>query len=198
MESKSRSKPNTLPIEIFERQRDWATWLKNNHKTSTGVWLQLAKKDTGVQSVSYDEAIEVALCFGWIDGQKKTHSEQYWLQKFTPRSDKSVWSKINKAKALALIKVGKMKPAGLKEVARAKQDGRWNAAYDSASKSVVPSDFQSALDGNTRAKKFFATLDSRNRYAVLFRIQTAKNPEIRAKKISQFVQMLERHEKVHP
>lgn len=160
--------------------------------------MQLAKKDAGVQSVSYDEAIEVALCFGWIDGQKKAHSEQYWLQKFTPRSIKSVWSKNNKEKALALIKAGKMKPAGLKEIERAKLDGRWNAAYDSASKSSVPSDFQLALDGNARAKKFFETLDSRNRYAVLFRIQTAKNAETRAKKISQFVQMLERHEKVHP
>ena len=198
MGSKPQYKTNILPIEFFERQRDWATWLKDNHKTSTGVWLQLAKQDAGVQSVSYDEAIEVALCFGWIDGQKKAHSEQYWLQKFTPRSIKSVWSKINKEKALALIKAGKMKPAGLKEIERAKLDGRWNAAYDSASKSSVPNDFQLALDGNMRARKFFGTLDSRNRYAVLFRIQTAKNSETRAKKISQFVQMLKRHEKVHP
>ena len=195
---KSQNKPTTLSIELFERQRDWATWLKDNHKISPGVWLQLAKKDAGVQSVSYDEAIEVALCFGWIDGQKKAHSEQYWLQKFTPRSIKSVWSKINEEKALALIKAGKMKPAGLKEIERAKLDGRWNAAYDSASKSSVPSDFQLTLDSNPRAKNFFGTLDSRNRYAVLFRIQTAKNAETRAKKISQFVQMLERHEKVHP
>lgn len=198
MGSKPENKTNILPIELFERQRDWAAWLKDNHKTSSGVWLQLAKKDAGVQSVSYDEAIEVALCFGWIDGQKKAHSERYWLQKFTPRSTKGVWSKINKEKALALIKAGKMKPAGLKEIERAKLDGRWNAAYDSASKSSVPSDLQLALDGNTRAKTFFATLDSRNRYAVLFRIQTANNSETRAKKISQFVQMLERHEKVHP
>lgn len=197
MGSKSQNNPNTLPMKLFERQRDWATWLKNNYDTSSGVWLQLAKKDAGVQSVSYDEAIEVALCFGWIDGQKKAHSEQYWLQKFTPRSAKSVWSKINKAKALALVEAGKMKPPGLKEIERAKHDGRWNAAYDSASKSTVPSDFQSALDGNTRAKNFFGTLDSRNRYAVLFRIQTAKNAETRAKKISQFVQMLERSEKIH-
>ena len=198
MGSKPQYKTNILPIEFFERQRDWATWLKDNHKTSTGVWLQLAKQDAGVQSVSYDEAIEVALCFGWIDGQKKAHSEQYWLQKFTPRSIKSVWSKINKEKALALIKAGKMKPAGLKEIERAKLDGRWNAAYDSASKSVVPSDFQSALDGNARAKEFFGTLDSRNRYAVVFRIQTAKTAATRAMRIFKFVQMLQRHEKVHP
>jgi uncharacterized protein YdeI (YjbR/CyaY-like superfamily) len=160
--------------------------------------LQLAKKNAGVESVSYDEAIEVALCFGWIDGQKKACSDQYWLQKFTPRSMKSVWSKINKEKALALIKAGKMRPAGLREIERAKLDGRWAAAYDSSGSSSVPSDFQAALDGNTRAKEFFETLDRRNRYAVLFRIQTAKNAETRAKKIAQFVQMLERHEKVHP
>ena len=186
-----------LPVLHFERQKDWANWLTENHESSLGVWLQLAKKDTEVHSVSYDEAIEVALCFGWIDGQKQTHSEQFWLQKFTRRSDKSVWSKINKDKALALIKTGKMKPAGLQEIERAKSDGRWDAAYDSASQATVPSDFQSALDGNTQAKNFFGTLDSRNRYAILFRIQTAKKAETRAKKIAQFVQMLERHEKVH-
>ncbi len=195
---KPQSKSSTiLPVLHLERQKDWASWLTDNHSSSLGVWLQLAKKGTDVQSVSYDEAIEVALCFGWIDGQKQTHSEQFWLQKFTRRSGKSVWSKINKDKALALIKTGKMKPAGLQEVERAKSDGRWDAAYDSASKATVPSDFQSALDGNTRAKNFFGTLDSRNRYAILFRIQTAKKAETRAKKIAQFVQMLERHEKVH-
>lgn len=195
-----KSQPNpsaTLPVHSFEQQKEWAAWLKGNHNTSLGVWLQLAKKNAGVQSVSYEEAIEVALCFGWIDGQKRAHSEQYWLQKFTPRSAKSVWSKINKEKALTLVKAGKMKPAGLKEIERARLDGRWDAAYDSASKSTVPSDFQLALDGNTSAKNFFGTLDSRNRYAVLFRIQTAKSAEARARKIVQFVQMLARHEKVH-
>ena len=151
-----------------------------------------------MSSVSYDEAIEIALCFGWIDGQKQAHSDQFWLQKFTRRSDKSVWSKINRDKALALIKAKKMKPAGLKEIERAKLDGRWDAAYDSSSKATVPDDFQSALDGNAQAKAFFGTLDSRNRYAVLFRIQTARKAETRAKRISQFVLMLERHEKVHP
>ncbi|MCL4368199.1 MAG: YdeI/OmpD-associated family protein [Actinobacteria bacterium] len=131
-------------------------------------------------------------------GEKQAYGEQFWLQKFTPRSDKSVWSKINKEKALALIKAGKMQPAGLEQIERAKSDGRWDAAYDSASKATVPLDLQSALDGNTRAKAFFGTLDSRNRYAVLFRIQTAKKAETRAKRISQFVQMLERHEKIYP
>jgi uncharacterized protein YdeI (YjbR/CyaY-like superfamily) len=193
-----RKSSAVLPVRAFECQRDWASWLKENHGKSPGVWLQIAKKDTDIESVSYEDAVEKALCFGWIDGQKKAHSEQYWLQKFTPRSATSVWSKINKAKALALIKVGKMKSAGLNEIERAKRDGRWDAAYDSAAKSAVPSDFQSALDGNVRAKKFFETLDSRNRYAVIFRIQTAKTAPTREKRISKFVQMLERHEKLHP
>ena len=195
---KPQSKSTTpLPIQHFERQKDWADWLNENHGSSLGLWLKIAKKSADLQSISYDEAIEVALCFGWIDGQKQAHDEQFWLQKFTRRSDKSVWSKINRDKALALIKVEKMKPAGLQEVERAKSDGRWDAAYDSASKATVSSDFQSALDRNTRAKDFFETLDSRNRYALLFRIQTAKKAETRAKKIAQFVQMLEQHEKVH-
>ncbi|MDO8653112.1 MAG: YdeI/OmpD-associated family protein [Undibacterium sp.] len=187
----------TLPVLHFEKQQDWANWLTENHSLSAGLWLQLAKKGAATQSVSYDEAIEVALCFGWIDGQKQARDEQFWLQKFTRRADKSVWSKINKDKALALIKAGKIKPAGLQEIERAKSDGRWDAAYDSASKATVPSDFRSALDSNRRAKDFFATLDSRNRYAILFRIQTAKKAETRAKKIAQFVQMLEQHEKVY-
>ncbi len=196
---KPRSKPSTiLPVLHFERREDWAGWLTKNHRSSLGVWLQLAKKGADLPSISYDEAVAEALCFGWIDGQKKTHSEQFWLQRFTRRSDKSLWSKINREKAMALIRTGKMKPAGLQEVERAKSDGRWDAAYDPASKAKVPSDFQSALDGNPRAKSFFGTLDSRNRYAVLFRIQTARKAETRAKKITRFVQMLERHEMVHP
>ena len=195
---KPRSKPSSiLPVLHFDRREDWAGWLTENHKSSLGVWLQLAKKGTDLASISYDQAVETALCFGWIDGQKKTHSEKFWLQKFTRRLDKSLWSKINRDKALALIRAGKMKPAGIREVKRAKSDGRWDAAYDSVSKAKVPNDLQSALDGNSRAKNFFGTLDSRNRYAILFRIQTAKKAETRAKKIAQFVQMLERHERVH-
>lgn len=193
-----RSSPTTLPTRLFKTGRDWASWLGANHGESPGVWLQLAKKVAGVQSVSYDEAIEVALCFGWIDGQKQAHDEQYWLQKFTPRSGKSAWSKINKAKALALIEAGKMEPAGLLEVERARKDGRWGAAYDSASTATVPDDFQAALDGNPRAREFFDSLDGRNRYAVLYRIQTVKMAATRERKIAQFVEMLARHEKVHP
>lgn len=196
--SSRRSAPTTLPTRLFKTRRDWASWLGANHGKSPGVWLQLAKKAAGVQSVSYDEAIEVALCFGWIDGQKQTHDEQYWLQKFTPRSGKSAWSKINKAKALALIEAGKMEPAGLLEVERARKDGRWGAAYDSARTATVPHDFQAALDGNQPAREFFDSLDGRNRYAVLYRIQTVKMAATRERKIAQFVEMLARHEKVHP
>lgn len=197
MKSQTKS-PAALPTHHFEQQQDWAAWLMENHNTSLGVWLKLAKNGANAQSVSYDDAVEIALCFGWIDGQKQACSEQFWLQKFTRRSDKSIWSKINKEKALALTKAGAMNPAGLKEIERAKMDGRWDAAYDSASKATVPGDLQSALDNNARAKDFFGTLDSRNRYAILFRLQTAKKAETRTKRISQFVQMLERHEKIHP
>jgi len=187
-----------LPILPFENQKDWGAWLDKNQATSSGIWLKLAKKASGIQSVTYDEALEVALCYGWIDGQKKSHDETSWLQKFTPRGSKSIWSKINTEKARRLIESGKMKPAGLKAVERAKQDGRWDAAYASQSKAVAPEDLQAELDRNTKAKAFFATLDSRNRYAILHRIHTAKKAETRAKRIEQFVRMLEKKEKIYP
>ncbi|MEN9308557.1 MAG: hypothetical protein RL173_2489 [Fibrobacterota bacterium] len=192
-------KPAPTPaVELFERPDHWAAWLSKHGESSPGVWLQLAKKGSGELSVTYGEALEVALCYGWIDGIKKTHSDKFWLQKFTRRTPTSVWSKVNKDKALELIEAGKMKPAGLQEVERAKSNGRWEAAYESASKASVPDDLQSALDGNAQAKSFFEALDRQNRYAILFRIQTVKKPETRAKKIVQFVQMLERNEKIYP
>jgi uncharacterized protein YdeI (YjbR/CyaY-like superfamily) len=193
-----RSTNTDLPILPFERQKDWAVWLENNNATSSGVWLKLAKKAAGVQSVTYDEALEAALCYGWIDGQKKSYDETSWLQKFTPRGPKSIWSKINTEKAQRLIESGKMKPAGLKAVEDARQDGRWDAAYASPSKAVVPDDLQAELDRNAKARAFFATLDSRNRYAILHRIHTAKKAETRAKRIEQFVRMLEKKEKIYP
>ena len=194
----SRDTAKELPILPFEDQSAWAAWLANNHATSRGVWLRLAKKATGTPSVSYAEALEVALCYGWIDGQKKGYDDAWWLQKFTPRGPKSIWSNINKQKAQALIDSGQMQPAGLAAIARAKQDGRWDAAYDSQSRMEVPSDLQAELDRNPAAKAFFATLNSTNRYAILFRIQTAKKPETRAKRIQQFIGMLERHELLYP
>ncbi len=194
----SRNNLTDLPVLFFERQKDWAIWLNKNHATSSGVWLRLAKKASGIKSVTYDEALEVALCYGWIDGQKKSHDETSWLQKFTPRGPKSIWSKINTEKSLRLIESGQMKPAGLKAVESAKQDGRWDAAYAPQSKAVVPSDLQAELDRNVKAKAFFATLDSRNRYAILHRIHTAKKAETRAKRIGQFIRMLEKKEKLYP
>jgi len=162
------------------------------------VWLRLAKKGAEGPTVSYAEAVESALCFGWIDGQKRAESEHYWLQRFTPRTAKSIWSRINRAKAEALVAAGQMRPAGLLEIDRAKGDGRWDAAYPSASNAVVPDDLQAALDANKKAKAFFATIDGRNRYAVLFRIQNSKKHETRAKKIAQFVEMLAKGERLHP
>jgi uncharacterized protein YdeI (YjbR/CyaY-like superfamily) len=173
-------------------------WLDKNHSKSPGIWMRLAKKASGSQSVSYSEALEVALCYGWIDGQKKSDGEAAWLQKFIPRAKKSGWSKVNRKKALALIEAGGMKPAGLQAIERAKADGSWDAAYDSPSTATVPNDLQAALDKNPRAKTFFATLDSQNRYAVLYRIQTVKKAETRSRKIQQFVEMLARSEKLHP
>ncbi|MFN8487534.1 MAG: YdeI/OmpD-associated family protein [Caldilineaceae bacterium] len=193
-----QGKSNNLPILLFENPQAWATWLAEHQATSPGVWLQIAKKGAGYTSVTYAEALEVALCYGWIDGQKRSHDETSFLQKFTPRSPKSIWSKINRKKAEALIQNGQMQPAGLAAIERAKQNGQWDAAYDSHSNATVPDDFQAALEQNAEAKAFFATLNSNNRYAILFRIQTAKKAETRAKRIEQFVQMLERHEKIYP
>ena len=182
----------------FASQAEWESWLGQNGGTSTGAWLRLAKKGAGQRTVSYEAAVESALCHGWIDGQKKAESEQYWLQRFTPRSAKSIWSKINKDKAEALIVAGRMRRAGLREIEKAKQDGRWEAAYTSASNAIVPDDLQAALDANPKAAKFFATLNSRNRYAILFRIQNARKPETRARKIAEFIDMLKRGETFHP
>lgn len=197
MKTSDNTNEDSAPIH-FCQQTEWEVWLNTYHLTSSGVWLRLAKKGAEATSVTYVEALEVALCYGWIDGQKKGESEHYWLQKFTPRSPRSIWSKINREKALRLIQDGRMQPAGLAEIERAKVDGRWEAAYDSQRSATVPADLQAALDSNQQAKAFFETLSSQNRYAVLFRIQTAKKAETRAKRIRQFVEMLARHEKLHP
>jgi uncharacterized protein YdeI (YjbR/CyaY-like superfamily) len=189
---------NSGPPLLFEGRKTWFCWLRKNHATSSGVWLRIAKKGAIVRSVSYLQAVDGALCFGWIDGQKKSDDESYWLQRFTPRSEKSIWSKINREKAIRLIELGQMNAAGLREVERAKRDGRWDEAYDSPSGATIPADFQAVLNKIPRARAFFATLDSRNRYAVLFRIQTARKAETRAKRIKQFAEMLSRREKIYP
>ena len=190
-------KTTDLPTLPFATKNKWAGWLAKQHDRSTGVWLKLAKKDSGIPSVTYEEAVEAALCYGWIDGQKKGFDEQYWLQKFTPRGPKSIWSKINTVKTEKLTASGEMKPAGLKAIDAAKQDGRWDAAYESQRNISIPEDFQAVLEKNKKAKAFFATLKSAERYSFLFRIQTAKKAETRAKRIQQFVEMLERNEKIH-
>jgi uncharacterized protein YdeI (YjbR/CyaY-like superfamily) len=184
-------------LRFFATQRAWQRWLGKNHTRCAGLWLRLAKKGSATQSVTYAEALEIALCYGWIDGQKRGESEHAWLQRFLPRSAKSIWSKINRQKATALIASGKMKAAGLAAVEAAKKDGRWKAAYDSPSGAKVPDDFQAALTASPRAHEFFASLDRANRYAILFRIQTVKKPETRARKIQEFVKMLESYQRIH-
>ncbi len=186
-----------LPVILFDDQAAWAEWLDEHHADSPGAWLRLAKKGAPYASVSYAEALDLALCYGWIDSQKKTFDQHSFLQKFGPRGARSIWSKVNREKIHALTEAGRMKPAGIQVVESARADGRWDAAYDPASTATVPDDLQAALDANPKAKEFFATLNGANRYAVLFRVQTARKPETRAKRIATLVEMLERNEKIH-
>lgn len=196
--TKKPAPPAELPSLSFPAPRPFSDWLADHHATSRGIWLRLAKKASGVASITYAEAVDVALTWGWIDGQKQRGDEATWLQKFTPRGAKSVWSKINREKALALIAAGSMQPSGLAQVERAQRDGRWEAAYDPPSRATVPDDLQAALAANAQAAAFFATLDATNRYAVLWRVQTAKRADTRGRRIAEFVAMLARGEKLHP
>ena len=192
------SNTDTLPILSFESPQSWETWLNEQHSTSKGIWLKIAKKETGIPSISYAEALDVALCYGWIDGQKAALDDQFWLQKFTPRGPKSGWSKVNRDKVAVLTAAGRMQPAGLRQVELARADGRWAAAYESQRTIGVPDDFQRELDQHPQAAAFFRTLNSANRYAVLYRIQTAKKPETRAARIQKLIAMLARGEQFHP
>ena len=185
------------PILAFETAALLDAWLSAEPRTSKGLWLKLAKKGSGLASLSKAEAIDAALCHGWIDGQLNRYDDACWLIRFTPRKRASKWSKINRARALELISEGRMKPAGLAEIDAAKADGRWAAAYASASAAAVPADLEAALDASPRAAAFFATLTGANRYAILYRVTTAKKPETRAKRIATFVAMLERGETLH-
>jgi len=189
--------PQDAAHTLFKSAKAFEAWLKKHHATSDGLWLQIAKKGADQPSVTYPEAVEIALCWGWIDGQKKALDDQHFLQRFTPRRARSIWSKINVAKVAALIEAGRMQPAGQAQIDAAQADGRWEGAYDSARTSSVPDDLQAALDANPQAKKFFATVNASNRYAVLWRVQTAVKPETRAKRIAQLVEMLARGEVVH-
>jgi len=187
-----------LPIERFANQADWEAWLAEHHATARGVWLEFAKKGTGVQTVVYAEAVEEALRYGWIDGQSKGRDETFYLQRFTPRTKRSRWSQINVGKVERLLAEGRMTPAGMAAVEAAKADGRWDAAYPSPSKATVPDDLRDALAANDAARAAFEALDGQNRYAILHRVGEAKRPETRARRIERFVAMLAAGERVHP
>ena len=190
--------PPEHPLLLFESASDWEAWLKENHENSGGVRLQIAKKGSGHTSITYAEALDVALCYGWIDGQKLPLDDKFFIQKFTPRRAKSVWSKVNTEKVEQLIKQGRMQPAGMVQIEAAKADGRWNAAYASQKNMEIPEDFQAELDKNPEAKAFFDTLNKTNRFAIYFRITTAKKPETRRARVEKFIEMLTRHEKIYP
>ncbi len=187
-----------LRILTFESDQAWEEWLEEHHTASPGVWMKIAKKASGIETAAYPAVLDTAICFGWIDGQRRACDERYFLQRFTPRRRGSKWSRINRDKATKLIAEGRMRPAGLAEVEQAREDGRWDAAYEPPSKIAVPDDLQRAFDRNPKAAAFFTTLDSQNRYAVLYRIQDAKRPETRARRIDQFVAMLNAGTKVYP
>jgi uncharacterized protein YdeI (YjbR/CyaY-like superfamily) len=186
-----------VPILGFPNREALEAWLETEGRSSKGIWLRLAKKDSGIPSVSKAEAIDAALCFGWIDGQLDKYDEQHWLIRFTPRRPRSKWSARNRTRALELIAEGRMRPQGLAEIEAAKADGRWDAAYAPQSEAQVPADLQAALDANPKAAAFFATLKGANRYAILYRIGEAKKPETRVARIAKFVGMLERGETLH-
>jgi uncharacterized protein YdeI (YjbR/CyaY-like superfamily) len=186
-----------IQARAFTNPAAWQSWLAKNHAAPDGIWIRIAKKASATKSITYPEALEIALCYGWIDAQKRPESETAWLQRFMPRRPKSIWSKINREKALALIDGGKMKPSGLEEIERAKKDGRWEVAYDSPKAATVQPDFQQALDKSPRAAAFFKTLNAANRYAILWRLQMAKKAETRAKRMRSFVEMLEKGETLH-
>ena len=182
------------PVLFFATPAELEAWIDEHGEESDGIWLKFAKKDSGIESVVYAEAVEIALSYGWIDGQAKRLDDHHYLQRFTPRRSRSKWSKINREKAERLIAEGRMRPAGLREVERAKEDGRWDEAYDSPSTATVPDDFQAALDAEPAAAEFFASLGSTKRYSFLYRITDAKRPETRAKRIAEYVELLARGE----
>jgi uncharacterized protein YdeI (YjbR/CyaY-like superfamily) len=189
---------NGEPIVAFASTAEWEEWLAANHATSRALWVKIAKKGAGVTTTTYAETLDGALCYGWIDGQKGTYDERFFVQRFTPRGPRSKWSRINVEKVDRLIEQGRMRPPGLVQVERARADGRWDAAYDSASRATVPEDLQRALDGDPAAAAFFATLNSVNRYAITYRLQSSVKAETRARRLEQFVAMLREGKKLHP
>ncbi|MCB9164760.1 MAG: YdeI/OmpD-associated family protein [Flavobacteriales bacterium] len=189
--------PDDRPILVFETARAWEAWLTKHGGSSPGIYIRIAKKDSGMLSVTYAEALEVALCHGWIDAIKRSYDEASFLQKFLPRTPKSIWSQVNKKKVQELIKAGLMRPAGLAAVERAKASGQWKNAYAPASSITVPPDLKEALRRNKKAAAFFKTLKGSNRYAILHRLHTAKKEDTRARRLALFIGMLERGETIH-
>jgi len=186
-----------LPIVLFDTPQTLERWLEEHHRSSPGVWMQIAKKGSGITSVTYQEALDIALCYGWVDSQKDKMDERTYLQRFTPRGAKSIWSQVNQTKVEALIASGRMQPAGLAAIEVAKANGQWDKAYASQSNAEVPEDFAAALERSPQAKAFFDTLNKSNKFAMLFRINNVKKQETRERKIREFVAMLERGEKIH-
>ena len=187
-----------LPIMPFASREAWEAWLEEEHAASDGLWLKIAKKGSGIETVTFVEALDAALCYGWIDSQRAGFDGRYFLQRFTPRKPRSRWSQVNREKVAKLIEAGRMKPAGMREVERAKADGRWDAAYEPQSTATVPDDLRAELEKNVAAREFFETLNSANRYAILHRIQDAKKPETRARRIAKYVAMLAEGKKLYP
>ncbi|MGE8720485.1 YdeI/OmpD-associated family protein [Leptospira terpstrae] len=191
-------KDDEIPIKSFASQNKWKEWLKIHYSNfHNGIWLQIYKKDSGKKTITYDEALDEALCFGWIDSQKKTYDEKSWLQKFTPRRPKSIWSKRNRERVISLIKEKRMQPSGFKEIETAKKDGRWDKAYDSPSKMEIPSDFLSIIAKDKLAYEFFKTLNKTNLYAIAWRLQTAKSQETREKRMNALLAMMKNRKKIH-
>ena len=192
------NKDTETPIKSFASSKQWNEWLAMNYAISNnGIWLRIFKKDSGEATITYDEALDEALCFGWIDGQKKAYDEKSWLQKFTPRRSKSIWSKRNKARVILLIEEKRMQPPGLKEIETAKKDGRWGKAYDSPSQMEIPSDFLAKLEKDQQSYEFFKTLNKANKYAIAWRLQTAKTLETREKRMKVLLEMMKNRQKLH-
>jgi len=197
MMNNSTSKTADLPIISFICSTDFENWLELNHNNSNGIWLQFYKKNSGTTSINYKEALDVALCYGWIDGQLKKMDENSYLQRFTHRRPKSLWSIRNIENVDRLVEIGRMKPTGLKEAEAAKADGRWDRAYETAGRMILPDDFMQELSTNTKAQTFFDSLNRTNKYTIYWRLQTAKNTEIRVKRMKAILDMLEKGQKFH-
>ncbi len=192
------NKNTEIPIKSFASSEQWKEWLAMNHAiTNNGIWVRIFKKDSNEATITYEEALDEALCFGWIDGQKKKYDEKSWLQKFTPRRSKSIWSTRNKTRVAQLIREKRMQPSGFKEIEAAKKDGRWDTTYDSPSQMVIPADFQMLLEKDQQAYEFFKTLNKANIFAIAWRLQTAKKPETREKRMKIILEMMHNQKKLH-